>query len=345
MVVFLYARGMDLSKVKTIFEGQPTYRIKQVYQAVYDKLVDNWDQVSNLPKDLRETLKKEISLEVSHEIFPSLDKRTFKALVHLKDGNKTECVLMRHGDGRNTVCVSCQVGCPMGCDFCATGRMGFIRNLTTDEIIDQVLIFARMLHQKNERVSNIVFMGMGEPMLNYEAVMKAVKILNDSEGLNIGARKISISTCGVIHGIEKLIGERYQVNLALSLHGPNDLIRNRIMPVNKQYPIDKVLKAIANYIKKTNRKVMIEYLLLEGINDSEKDAKELAKLLKAKLGKLFVVNVISYNATGKRYKRSDPKVSMAFKFALEKAGIEVTQRYRFGHDVEAACGQLATKKD
>jgi 23S rRNA (adenine2503-C2)-methyltransferase len=336
---------MDLSRVKIILEGQPSYRVKQIYQAVYANLIDDWDQATNLSKEMREILKKEVPLKINAEIFPSTDKRTFKALFHLADVHKTESVLMRHGDGRNTVCVSCQVGCPMGCDFCATGKMGFKRNLTVDEIVDQVLFFARYLKKYDERVSNVVFMGMGEPMLNYEAVMKTIKILNDKEGLNIGIRKISISTCGVVHGIDKLALEPYQVNLAISLHAPNDIIRSRIMPVNKQYSTEKVLKAVSNYIKKTNRKVMIEYLLLDGINDSPKDAKELARLLKDKLGRLFVVNVISYNTTGKRYRKALPKTTVEFKSVLEKEGIDVTQRYRFGHDVDAACGQLVTKAD
>jgi len=217
--------------------------------------------------------------------------------------------------------------------------MGFKRNLTVSEIIEQVLYFQRLLKKHNDSVKNIVFMGMGEPMLNYENVISAIKILNDKDAFNIGARKISISTCGIVNGINKLGDENIQSNLAISLHAPNDKIRSKIMPINNKDNIESILKAVKNYIKTTNRKVMFEYALIDGINDSEKNALELAKLMK---NKLFMVNLIKYNKTGV-YKSPKTEVIKKFKDILIKNGVNVTERYRFGEEINAACGQLAGK--
>jgi len=333
---------MDFKKIKLVLEGEPAYRLKQVYKGIFGELIENWAEMTTLPKQLREKLEQQCSLSIKSKIFEAQDKQTAKALVFLEDGNRIETVLMRHGDGRNTVCVSTQVGCPMGCDFCATGKLGLKRNLTSGEIVEQVLLFSRFLKKEKDAVTNVVFMGMGEPMLNYENVMEAVRILNNKDGFNIGARKISISTCGIVEGINKLSNEPLQINLAISLHAPNNELRSQIMPVNKTYDIDKLFEALKNYTGKTKNRITIEYILLAGINDSEKEAFELSRLLLKKLGKLFMVNLIPYNETGK-YKAPTKEAINAFKNELRLNGVEVSQRYRFGHDIEGACGQLAAK--
>lgn len=330
---------MDLKKLETILADYPKFRIKQAYQALFESFVESWDEVTVFPKDLREKLKKEVPLEVNAKISKSIDG-TMKALVTFPDGKFVETVLMRHADGRNSVCVSSQAGCPMACAFCATGDMGFFRNLTASEIVTQVLLYERMLKKEEQRVSNIVFMGMGEPLYNYVEVMKAVEILNKEMG--IAARHISISTCGIVEGIKKLTVEPYQVNLAISLHAPNDEMRDKIMPVNKSHNVDDLMGVVADYLKETNRKVMIEYLLIGELNDSVETAKELAGLLKKYLGSLFIVNVIPYNPTG-RFTPPSRNAVERFKTALEDEGVHVTQRFTFGQDVSGACGQLAVK--
>lgn len=330
---------MNLEKLEIILANQPKYRIKQVYQAIFSNLIDDWAKISNLPLDLRKELSKNCDLKINGEVLISKDKGSQKALITLSDDLKIETVLLSHSDRRNTVCVSSQVGCPLGCRFCATGQMGFKRDLSYFEIIEQVLFFARQLSLKKERVSNVVFMGMGEPFLNYDAVLKSIRILNDPDGFNIGARKISISTCGIIEGIQKLARENLQINLAISLHAPNDELRSSLMPINKQYPLNKLLAAVKDYVKVNSRKVMFEYLMIDKVNDSPVHAVELARLLK---NKLFMVNLIPYNPTGK-FKPSSGAAIKSFKQVLIKNKVNVTQRYTFGHDINASCGQLAAK--
>lgn len=330
---------MNIKKITTILKNEPKYRLKQVKQAVFCDLIANWDEATNLPKTLREKLKAEAPLELNYKLSNSTSSQSLKALVEFSDHKKIETVLIRHKDGRNTICVSSQVGCPCGCTFCATGRLGFDRNLTASEIISQVLLFARHLKElPNSRISNVVFMGMGEPMLNYDEVMEAVDILNDPDGLNIGARKISISTVGIVDGIKKLAGERKQINLAVSLHAPTDHLRSDIIPINQTYSINMLMRAVDKYIEHTGRRVMFEYLLIKGVNDSPENARELAELLKGK--SLCFVNLIPYNPTAK-FQPSPPEVIKKFKQVLEKAHITVTERHRFGRDIKAACGQLA----
>lgn len=329
-------------KLIEALKSEPAFRLKQCRRAMYSEFIDSWEQAKNLPNNLREKLSKDVPLSINGKPFESKNKATIKALLTLEDGEKIETVLMRHKDGRNTVCVSSQAGCGMKCDFCATGRLGLRRNLFADEIIDQALFFARYLKGEKQRVSNVVFMGMGEPMLNFENVMEVVKILNDDEGFNIGARRISISTCGIAPGIKKLERVPLQLNLAISLHAANDQLRDRLMPVNKSCDINKLMNALKNYIQNTNRKVMIEYVLLGGVNDSVNAAKELADLLKSRLKTLFMVNLIKYNETG-RYRSPDHKSILNFKRVLENKGVEVSLRYRFGHDIKGACGQLTAQ--
>jgi len=331
---------LDLKRLQSILKEYPPFRDRQANRAIFRELVGTWGEVTNLPKDLREILERKCPLAIASEIVTADDGKTAKAVIRLDDGVTIETVLMRHRGGRNTVCVSSQAGCPLGCDFCLTGQRGFTRNLTAGEIVGQIIVFARILKLEDERIRNVVFMGMGEPFLNYDAVMNSIRLMNDPEGLKIGARRISISTIGIVKGIKKLTREPLQINLAVSLHIPDDRLRTRLIPANKEHPIGEVLEAVAGYIESTGRKVMIEYLLLDGINDSPEDAKKLIILLKRSLRHLYYVNLITYNPTGKY--RSPPRNRIEkFQKALEDAGITVTLRHRFGREIKAACGQLA----
>lgn len=325
-------------KINKILISEPEYRLKQIKKALFVDLIGDWQEAQTLPLVLREKLNKEFPIFIKGQILNSKDNS--KALVILKDKLKIESVLMKHADGRNTICVSSQIGCPLKCNFCATGKIGFKRNLSDWEIIEQVLFFARILKKEGgQRISNIVFMGMGEPFLNYDNVLSAARILNDKDGLNIGARHISISTAGIIGGIKKLAKENLDVNLAVSLHAPSDSLRKKIMPVAKQYSIKEILSAVDEYINLTRRRVMFEYIMIAGLNDSVLEAKTLAGIMKRPL---YFVNLISYNTIGE-FKPSSSKVMKEFKYILEKEGIPVTQRYRFGHNIKAACGQLTAK--
>ena len=330
---------MNLESIKIALAGQPKFRFAQAYKAIYQDLINNWDENTTLPLALRENLNQECPLEIQAELFGSDKSETQKALLTLADASKVETVLMRHEDGRCTVCVSSQVGCPLGCAFCATGKLGFKRNLTVDEIISQVLFFARLLKKENTRVSNVVFMGMGEPFLNYDNVLNSVKILNDKDAFNIGARHISISTSGVIEGINKFMKEDLQINLAISLHAPNDKLRAQLMPIDRKYPLPRLMGAIEKYVKLKSRQIMFEYLLIDGINDGDEQARELASLMK---NPLYTVNLIRYNPTGSFQPSSAARIKK-FKNILLREGIKVTQRYSFGQDIAAACGQLAAR--
>lgn len=330
---------MNWKGIQEALAHEPAYRVKQVKKALFVDLLETWDDVTVLPKALRETLSDLYPLEITAETLVSEDKATVKALLTLEDGEQIETVLMRHAGGRNTVCVSSLVGCPMGCTFCATASMGMVRKLTADEIVLQVLFFARRLKKEGARVGSVVFMGMGEPFLNYEAVMEAVSILHDPEMFTIGARHISISTCGMLDGIRRLAKEALPVNLAISLHASNDEVRAKLMPVARTYTVAELMTVVDEYLQATNRKVMFEYLLVDGVNDTDEHARELGKLLH---GKLCMVNLISYNPTGKYTATSEKNIDH-FRSLLRKAGLEASIRYRFGRDIEGACGQLATK--
>ncbi len=328
---------MDWSGIQDTLKDEPAYRLAQVKKALFIDLVSAWDEVTVLPKTLRAVLSRDHSLDIPAKVLVSKDDATVKALITLKDGKQVESVLMRHKDGRNTVCVSSLVGCPMGCTFCATAGMGMVRKLSADEIVLQVLFFARWLKKEGARVGSVVFMGMGEPFLNYDAVFKAVQMIHEPDFFNIGARHISISTCGILEGIERMAKEPLSINLAISLHASNDEVRASLMPVARTYPINQLLETVDAYVQKTNRKVMYEYLLIEGVNDKEEHAQELAELLK---DRLCMVNLISYNPTG-TYTATSEKGATRFKNILKRNGIEVSIRYRFGRDIEGACGQLA----
>jgi 23S rRNA (adenine2503-C2)-methyltransferase len=334
---------MDLSKLSFILQNEPKFRFAQAYQALYRDLISDWQQASVLPLSLREKLNEECPLSIEAEI--STDSGVAyseKALLTFPDKVSVETVLMRNRDGRHGVCLSSQAGCPLGCTFCATGDGGFFRDLSATEIVEQFFFWARKLKQEDrgEKIDNVVFMGMGEPFLNYEEFIKAVKILHDPEKFNIGSRRMSVSTAGIVEGIKKLASEKMQINLAVSLHAAFDSLREQLMPIAKKYSIASILRAVDDYITKTGRRVMFEYIMIRGINDGEDDALALAALMNKSL---YLVNLIPYNATGK-FQSSSPARIEAFKEKLESAGIAVTQRYSQGRGIAAACGQLAGKK-
>lgn len=338
---------MDVKKIEKLLQSEPAFRLKQAKKAIFKDSIENWDEATTLPQNLREKLARNCPINqlTIKQLLISADNQTTKALFILNDDSKIETVLMRHEDDRRTVCVSSQAGCAMNCQFCATGQQGFKRNLMSGEIIDQVLFFARLLKKSKERVSGVVFMGMGEPFLNYNNVLEATRVLNSKDGLNIGARHISISTCGITEGIEKLAKENLEVNLAFSLHAPTNELRQKLMPINKKYPIEKVLSSVDAYIKKTKRRVMFEYLMINNVNDSPAHVKELAVVLKKLKNRLFFVNLISFNPVGhSEFKPSSSDAIKKFKEVLESHGITCTQRYRFGKEIKAACGQLVGEK-
>lgn len=330
---------MNLTDLEEILKDKPAYRIKQIKRLIFKDLIADWQDATTLPKALRQKLAQKMPLNINGEVFASKDNETAKALITLVDNFKIESVLMRHKDGRNTICVSSQVGCPLKCAFCATGRMGFKRNLKSWEIIEQVIFFARYLALKKEKITNIVFMGMGEPFLNYGNVLAAIKNLNDSEGFGLGARHFSISTVGITEGILRLAKEKIAVNLAISLHAPDDKLRSEIMPVNNKYSLEKIMEAVNIYVSETHRRVMFEYIMIKNVNDSYECAEKLSRIM---TNPAYFVNLISYNPTG-LFKPSQGERIKKFKEILEKNHINVTQRYRFGGDIDAACGQLAGK--
>ncbi|MEN9557736.1 MAG: hypothetical protein RL141_105 [Candidatus Parcubacteria bacterium] len=343
---------MELPALKAFLEErkQPAYRYEQAARAFYVELEDSWEKVTPWPKALREEAAKVVPWDALTAGVTQENKSgdTIKTLFACADGLKIETVLMRNDptatagshDDRNTVCISCQVGCPMGCTFCATGTMGLKRNLTVNEMVEQVIFYARWLKAKGgRRITNVVYMGMGEPMNNYNEVMRSVRLLNAQDGFNLGARHISISTCGVVPGILRLADEPEQVNLAISLHSGIDSTRSKIMPVNKAYDVTKLMRAVRTYTEKTNRKVFFEYLMLKGVNDSLEEADAVADILEEN-PRLYHVNVIKYHDTDSF--ESTPKDGrMAFIQRLKERRIPVTHRRTFGEDIDAACGQLA----
>jgi len=321
--------------------GLKNYRLEQLYRAAAKEFIDDLADVTTLPKELRATLADEGFAFDSVEpvvIQKSSDKQTTKGLFALADGAEVEAVLMEHFGERNTVCISSQAGCAFACTFCSTGQAGFTRQLEATEIFDQARYFARLLAKQNRRITNIVFMGMGEPFHNYEAVMDAVSLLNDGQGFGLGHRHITISTVGLVPQIERFANEGIQVNLAISLHAPNDEIRSSIMPVNKRWALDELMATVKAYIEKTNRKVFFEYIMLEGVNDRPQDAEELARLMR---GPLYHVNLIPYNSTPDAALGSsgDERIR-AFAAILEAKGVANTVRVPMGRDIAAACGQL-----
>ena len=318
--------------------NEKKFKALQVYEWLYNFRVNSFDEMTNIKKEVREQLKKDFTMEMIEIVKVQEDNLTKKYLFRLKDDNYIEAVLMRHDYG-NSVCVSSQVGCNMGCAFCESGRLKKVRDLQTYEIVEQILLIEEEL---SERISSVVLMGIGEPLDNYDNVLNFIKIINDSKGIAIGARHITLSTCGIIPKIEKLSEENIQINLALSLHAPNDKLRSSIMNVNKVYNISKLIPVIKEYIVKTNRRVTIEYVMLNNVNDSDSCALELAKLLR---GMNVYVNLIPYNETNHlEFKKSSKERILKFYDILKKNRINVTIRKEFGSKIDAACGQLRSKE-
>jgi 23S rRNA (adenine2503-C2)-methyltransferase len=321
---------MDLTRVAEVLAGEPVYRSRQVWEWA-SRGARSYAEMTNVSKQTRTLLEEEVpfsTLELAHEA-RSADG-TVKALFHTADGHPVEAVLMRFRDGRRSVCVSSQSGCPLTCTFCATGQMRFRRNLSEWEILDQALHFRR-----SEPIDHVVFMGMGEPMLNVDAVFAAARRLPD---LGVTHRRTTISTVGWLPGLRRFVDEVHEpIRLALSLHAPADALRSEIMPVNDRYPLDDVLAECRRYFELHGRKVFVEYVMLDGVNDAPEHAAELAELL---TGGIYKVNLIPYNPTG-MYDGSSRDRIAAFKAVLDASRLPSTVRLTRGRDIAAACGQLA----
>ncbi len=341
--------------------GEAPFRTKQVYSWIYQKLVSDFAAMTNLPLALRTRLEAKaiIGPSIVRSEQHSKDDRTRKILLELADGKLIESVLMLYpplgeSSARATVCVSSQAGCAFGCTFCATGQMGFDRHLSAGEIVAQVLYFARELRAAPwtaaglpgsapiDHITNIVLMGMGEPLHNYENVLQALRILNSAEGFNLGARHMTVSTVGLVPAIRKLSQEPLQVNLAISLHAPTDELRGQTMPINRKYPLKELLAACKDYIAATKRQVTFEYVLLSGVNDTQQHAEQLAHLL-APLKQFAHVNCIPVNVTAAGYRPPSPEAIRAFRNVLFTQGVSNSVRAERGDDIAAACGQLRTR--
>lgn len=323
--------------------NQTKYRSKQVFTWVYQKHVYDFDEMTDVSKDFRAVLKDKYCLDL-----PKIHTRqdasdgTVKLLLEMEDGAKVETVLMPYNYG-DAICVSSQVGCNMGCAFCASGLHRKTRNLTAAEMMGQVLVMNGVLAEWGRHVTHIVVMGTGEPFDNYENVLTFIKVANDQNGLAIGARHITVSTCGLVDGIRRYGREGIQINLAISLHAPNDAIRNQIMPISRAYPMDKLMDAVKDYENCAGRRVTFEYIMLAGLNDSLAQADELADLIH-KYEIFAYVNLIPYNEVKEKpYKRSPQSQIKAFADRLMKRGVNTTVRKEFGGDIDAACGQLRSK--
>lgn len=332
--------GKTRESLETYFttKGYKTYKALQIFEWLYQKKVMDFTLFTNLKKELIEDLKKDFEIKLPKIIRKEEDVLTSKFLFELEDDEHVEAVLMRHDYGIS-VCVSSQVGCNMSCAFCESGRLKKVRNLETHEMVGQILAIEK---ECGVRISSVVVMGIGEPFDNYENVIDFVKIINDAKGLAIGARHITISTCGIVPKIIEFSKVPLQINLAISLHAPNDNLRSELMPINKVYNLSKLIPAIKEYIALTNRRVTIEYVMLDNRNDSVECAKELASLLK---GMNVYVNLIPYNETNHlEFKKTNRSKILEFGSILKENGINVTIRKEFGGRISAACGQLRSKE-
>ena len=339
--------------------GEPRFRADQLWRWLYRSLVDDFAAMGNLPGSLRERLDTGADLQILAPVAAqeSATGETRKVLFRLRDGNAIESVLMNY-DERRTACISTQVGCGIGCLFCATGQGGLTRNLSAGEIIAQVIHFARQIQQSEiERaalrgvkadiqahpVTNVVLMGMGEPLANYAATWQAIETLTDARGYNLGARRITLSTIGLVPGIRRLVGEGLPINLAVSLHAPDDELRNRLVPVNQRYPLAELMAAVRQYASETKRRVTFEYALIDGLNDTLQHAGQLASLLH---GLLCHVNLIPLNPTPGTPLQPSPAAQVrAFRDRLVDAGIPTTVRLGRGISIEAGCGQLRQRQN
>ncbi len=341
----LYNYPLDKLETLMLSIGEKKYRATQLFHWLYQKKATSFEEMSDISLSFREELKKNYSLSI-----PKIDTKqlstdgTIKLLVEMEDGMKVETVLMRYDYG-DVACVSSQVGCAMGCSFCASGLLGKKRNLEPYEMVGQILCLNNELAKegKGERVTHIVLMGTGEPFDNYDNVMDFIRIVNNQHGLSIGARHITVSTCGIVEGIKKYANEGLQTNLAISLHAPNDEIRNKLMNINHIYPLSSIMEAVREYLAIAKRRVTYEYILIEDVNDSYECAQELVDLVGDTEG---YVNLIPYNETHLvDYKRSSNNRIHAFQDYLNKHGVSATIRKEFGSDIDAACGQLKAKAE
>lgn len=318
--------------------GEKKFKALQVFEWLYDKRITSFSDMTNIKKEIQEKLNKDFDFTMITVKRKQEDNLTKKYLFELSDKNYIEAVLMEHDYGLS-VCISSEVGCNMGCRFCESGRLKKIRNLESYEMVEQILLIEKDI---GKRISSVVVMGIGEPLDNYDNLMDFIKIINDAKGIAIGARHITVSTCGLLPKIKKLSEEELQINLAISLHASNNEIRNMLMPVNKVYSMEELITTIKEYISITNRRVTIEYVMLDSVNDSLENAKELAHLLK---GMNVYVNLIPYNETNHlEFKKSSKERIMNFYDTLKKNKINVTIRKEFGSKIDAACGQLRSKE-
>ena len=325
----------------------PAFRYGQIENAIYKNFITNFQDIQTIPKELRDLLDTHCfyqSLKVDHEATSKNDQTT-KFLFETTDNLLIEAVLMRHLSGRNTLCISCQAGCPMACTFCATGKLGLQKNLPLYEVVEQVMYAAKMLNAEWERLRNIVFMGMGEPMLNYDVMKEAIHIFTAQKKFDLSNRRVTVSTCGIVPGIMKFTDDFPQVSLAISLHAPNDDIRKEIMPVDHTYDIAKLMASLDRHTAKTNKRIFYEYIMINGVNDHLKLADELGKLLEWRLAH---VNFIPYNpgegTSSDGYTTTPRFIIEKFQKTLQKYWVVSTIRATMGDDIDAACGQLARKK-
>ena len=333
--------GLSLEDMEEYFLsiGSKKFHAKQLFEWLYVKRIKSLEEATNIGKDIQSKILEDYSFSRLKIVEVQKDVDVCKYLFELEDGEHIEAVLMMHDFG-NSVCVSSQVGCNMGCKFCESGRRKKVRNLEVYEMVLQILMIEEEL---GKRVSHVVVMGIGEPFDNYDNVMKFFTIINSPFGLAIGSRHLTVSTCGVVPKIKEFANFPLQVNLAISLHAPNNEIRNKIMPINKAYPLEVLMPALKEYYAKTNRRLTFEYIMLEGVNDSSENAQELAKLVK---GLNCYINLIPYNETNNiEFKRTNPVKIMNFYDILKKNNITVTIRREFGTKISAACGQLRSKKE
>ena len=340
--VSFYDLTFDDLKERLVAAGAPAYRAQQMYDWAYGKLVEDYAAMSNVPASLRETFGGEIPFRTMRLLREQVTDNgdTYKLLYQTFDGQLVETVLMLYPD-RATVCVSCQVGCAVGCAFCATGLGGLTRNLTAGEIVQQTVDATRRARQVDRQLTNLVMMGMGEPLQNYAETMRFVGIIHDPKGLNFGARRITISTSGIIPRIDALADEPYQVNLAVSLHAPNNELRSQLVPINERWPVEDLLAACDRFAEKTGRRISFEYALMNGINNSDEIARELGNLLR---GRLCHVNVIPFNPVDVlKFERPNHEMIERFASIVREAGIPTTVRYSRGVEIDAACGQLRNR--
>lgn len=321
--------------------GEKKFRAIQLYTWIYVKKVYDFDSMTDISKTFRETLKENYCLTLP-KIFTKqvAEDGTIKLLLEMEDGAKVETVLMRYDYG-NAICVSSQVGCAMGCAFCASGLLKKERNLTAAEMVGEVIVMNQILYEVGENVTHIVVMGTGEPFDNYDNVSSFIHIMNEAKGLAIGARHITVSTCGVIPGIERYANEGIQVNLAISLHAPNNEIRSSLMKINNAYPLEELIPAVKDYVEKSGRRVTFEYIMIKGVNDSIENAKELVELLR---GVFCYVNLIPLNPVKEKpFERSEKETTKRFSVYLNSHGVNCTVRKEWGTGIDAACGQLRAK--